>query len=122
VGRRYQLLALLAMFMSRVGVILRLFVLAQIMMKGGLMMVMRGRAVMSGGPMVMLTGFDFAMALFLSQPVVEKLVAGCSFDMVRLLLPAAIGSRHERLTKLVGPTKRPRAWGRRRGKQGARLA
>jgi hypothetical protein len=44
------------MFVSRFGVLLRLFVLAKIMMMGGLMMMMRGRVVTSGGLMMMLTG------------------------------------------------------------------
>ena len=61
-----MLVSLLAMFVSRFSVILRLFVLAKIMMKGSLaMMMMRGRMVMSGSLMMMLTGRmlpDFAMA------------------------------------------------------------
>jgi hypothetical protein len=52
---RGVLVSLLAMFVSRFSVILRLFVLAKIMMKGSLMM-MRGRMVMSGSLMMMLTG------------------------------------------------------------------
>ena len=54
VGGRGMLVCLLAMFVSRVGVLLRLFVLTKIMMVGGLMM-MRGSVVMSGGLMMMLT-------------------------------------------------------------------
>jgi hypothetical protein len=41
---------------SRFSVILRLFLLAKIMMKGSLMMMMRRRMVMSGSLMMMLTG------------------------------------------------------------------
>jgi hypothetical protein len=44
------------MFVGRVGVILRLFVLAKIMMMGGLMMMMGCGVMMSGGLMMMLTG------------------------------------------------------------------
>ena len=53
---RGVLVSLLAMFVSRFSVIFRLFVLAKIMMKGSLMMMMRGRMVMSGSLMMMLTG------------------------------------------------------------------
>jgi hypothetical protein len=51
-----MLVSLLAMFVSRFSVILRLFLLAKIMMKGSLMMMMRRRMVMSGSLMMMLTG------------------------------------------------------------------
>jgi hypothetical protein len=44
------------MFVSRFGVLLRVFVLAEVMVMGGLMMMMRGSVVMSGGLMMMLTG------------------------------------------------------------------
>jgi hypothetical protein len=50
-----MLVSLLAMFVSRFSVILRLFLLAKIMMKGSLMM-MRRRMVMSGSLMMTLTG------------------------------------------------------------------
>jgi hypothetical protein len=53
---RCVLMSLLAMFVGRVGVILRLFVLAKIMMMGGLMMMMGRGVMMSGGLMMMLTG------------------------------------------------------------------
>jgi hypothetical protein len=53
---RGMLVSLLAMFVSRFSVILRLFLLAKIMMKGSLMMMMRRRMVMSGSLMMMLTG------------------------------------------------------------------
>ena len=56
VRRRCVLMSLLAMFVGRVGVILRLFVLAKIMMMGGLMMMMGCGVMMSGGLMMMLTG------------------------------------------------------------------
>jgi hypothetical protein len=52
---RCVLMSLLAMFVGRVGVILRLFVLAKIMMMGGLMMMMGCGVMMSGGLMMMLT-------------------------------------------------------------------
>jgi hypothetical protein len=45
---------LLAMFVSRFGVPFRLFMLAKIMMMGGLMMMVGGRVVMSGCLMMML--------------------------------------------------------------------
>ena len=51
-----MLVCLLAMLVSRFGVLLRLFVLAEIMMMGGLMTMMGGCVVMSGCPMMMLTG------------------------------------------------------------------
>ena len=66
-----MLVCLLAMLVSRFGVLLRLFVLAEIMMMGGLMVMMGGCVVMSGCLMMMLTGRmlrDFAMA-YSSQPV-----------------------------------------------------
>ena len=44
------------MFVSRVGVLLPLFVLAEIVMMGGLMMMMCGCVVMSRRLMMMLTG------------------------------------------------------------------
>ncbi len=50
-----MLVCLLAMFVSSVGVLLRLFVLTKIMMVGGLMMMMSGSVVMSGSLMMMLT-------------------------------------------------------------------
>jgi hypothetical protein len=49
-------MSLLAMLVGRVGVILRLFVLAKIMMMGGLMMMMGCGVMMSGGLMMMLAG------------------------------------------------------------------
>ena len=51
-----MLVSLLAMFVSRFSVLLRLFVLAKIMMMGGLMMMMRGSVVVSGGLMMVVTG------------------------------------------------------------------
>ena len=56
VGGRGVLVSLLAVFVSRFGVLLRLLVLAKIMMMGGLMMMMGGGVVMSGGLMMMLAG------------------------------------------------------------------
>ena len=48
--------SLFAMFVSRFGVLLRLFVLAKIMVVGCLMMMMCGRVVMRGRLMMVLTG------------------------------------------------------------------
>ena len=53
---RGVLVSLLAMFVSRFGVLLRVFVLAEVMVMGGLMMMMGGRVVISRGLMMMLTG------------------------------------------------------------------
>jgi hypothetical protein len=56
VGRLRMLVCELVMFVSRVGVLLPLFVLAEIVMMGGLMMMMGGCVVMSRRLMMMLTG------------------------------------------------------------------
>jgi hypothetical protein len=56
VGGRGVRASLLAMFVSRVGVLFCLFLLAEVMMMGGLMMMMGGSVMISGGPMMMLTG------------------------------------------------------------------
>jgi hypothetical protein len=56
VGGRGVLVPVRAMLVSRFGVLLGLFVFAEIMMMGGLKMMMRGRVVMGGGLMMMLTG------------------------------------------------------------------
>jgi hypothetical protein len=53
---RGVLVSLLAMFVSRFGMPLRVFVLAEVMMMGGLMMMMGGSVVISRGLMMMLTG------------------------------------------------------------------
>jgi hypothetical protein len=77
------------MFVGRVGVILRLFVLAKIMMMGGLMMMMGCGVMMSGGLMMMLTGRMLGLCHGAIPPNVPgKLCAGCSFDMGRLLFSA----------------------------------
>ena len=55
VGSRGMFVGKLAMFESRSGVILRLFVLADIVMMGRLVVMMRGSVVVSGRLMVMLT-------------------------------------------------------------------
>ena len=52
---RGVLVSLLAMFVSRFRVPLRLFVFAEVMMMGGLMMMMCGSVMISGGLMMMLT-------------------------------------------------------------------
>ena len=55
VGSRGMFVGKLAMFESRSCVILRLFVLAEIVMMGRLMVMVRGSVVVSGRLMVMLT-------------------------------------------------------------------
>ncbi len=55
VSSRSVFVSLLAMFVSGCGVLLRLFVLAEVMMMGGLMVMMGRSVVMSGGLMMMLT-------------------------------------------------------------------
>ena len=52
---RSVLVSLLAMLVSGCGVFHRLFVLAEVMMMGGLMVMMGGCVVMSGGLVMMLT-------------------------------------------------------------------
>jgi hypothetical protein len=49
-----MLMSKLAMFLGRLGVILSVFVFAELMMMGRLMMVMRGGVMVSGGGMVVL--------------------------------------------------------------------
>ena len=61
VGRRAVLVALLAMFVRGSRVLFGLFVLAQIVMMGGLMMMMGGGVVMGSGLMMMLTGRMFRL-------------------------------------------------------------
>jgi hypothetical protein len=56
VGSRGMFVGKLAMFESRSRVLLRLFVLAEFMMIGRLMVMMRCSVVMTGRLMVMLTG------------------------------------------------------------------
>jgi hypothetical protein len=55
VGSRGMFVGKLAMVESRGGVRLRLFVLAEFVMMGRLMVMMRGSVVVSGGVVVMLT-------------------------------------------------------------------
>jgi hypothetical protein len=72
--------SLLAMFVSRFRVLLRLFVLAEIMMMGGLMMMMCGSMMISGGLMMMLTGRMFrglCHGAFLPTGLGKKIYAGC---------------------------------------------
>ena len=76
VGGRAVLVSLLAVLVSHFGVFLRLFVLAKIVMMGGLMMMVGGRVVMSGCLMMMLTGrmlWGLCHA-YSSQPILED---GC---------------------------------------------
>ena len=88
VGGRRVLVCLLAMFMSRFGVLFRLFVLAKIMMMGRLMMMVGGRVVMSGCLMMMLTGrmlWGLCHGVFLpTSPL--KADAGCSLDIESIVL------------------------------------
>jgi hypothetical protein len=56
VGSRGMFVGKLAMVVSRSGVLLRLFVLAEFVMMGRLMVMMRCRVVMTGRLKVMLTG------------------------------------------------------------------
>ncbi len=87
-GGRGALVRLLAMFVSRFGVLLRLFVLAEIMMMGGLMVMMGGCVVMSGCLMMMLTGRmlrGLCHCVFLpTSPL--KADAGCSLDIENIVL------------------------------------
>jgi len=55
VGSRGMFVRELAMFDGRSGVLLRLFVLAEIVMMGRLMVMVRGSVMVSGRLMVMLT-------------------------------------------------------------------
>ena len=86
VGGRAVLVSLLAMFVSCFGVLLGLFVLAEIVMMGGLMVVMGGGVMMSGGLMMMLAGRmlrGFCHGVF--PPNRSIRYAGCRFDMGRRL-------------------------------------
>jgi hypothetical protein len=77
---RGVLVSLLAMFVSRVGVLFRVFVLAEVVMMGGLMMMMRGSVMISGGLMMMLTGRmlrGLCHGAFLPTGL-GKMDAGCS--------------------------------------------
>jgi hypothetical protein len=72
---RGVLVSLLAMFVSRVSVLLRLFVLAEIMVMGGLMMMMRGGVVIRSSLMMMWPDALGTLPWrYSSQPVVEN---GC---------------------------------------------
>ena len=80
-----MLVSLLAMFVSRFSVILRLFLLAKIMMKGSLMMMMRRRMVMSGSLMMMLTGgmLRFCHGAFLLTVLVRRMSGyGLAIDSI----------------------------------------
>jgi hypothetical protein len=59
VSGRGMLMGELAMVLGRRGVILRVFVFAELMMMGRLMMVMGGRVMVSGGGLLMLAGRMF---------------------------------------------------------------
>ena len=74
-----MLVGKLAVFLGRCGVILRLFVLAEFVKVGRLMMVMRGGVVVSGGGLVMLArrmrgrfGHDFGLLPESVLPVSTK--------------------------------------------------
>ena len=80
---RGVLVSLIAMFVSRFGMLLRVFVLAEVMMMGGLMMMMRGGVVMSGGLMMMLTCRmlrGLSHGIFLPNQSL-KMDAGCSLSI-----------------------------------------
>jgi hypothetical protein len=72
--------SLFAMFVSRFGVLLRLFVLAEIMMMGGLMMMMGGSMMMRGGLMVMLDTRMPSHGVFLPNRFL-KMDAGCTLSI-----------------------------------------
>jgi hypothetical protein len=77
---RGVLVSLLAMFVSRFGMSLRVFVLAEVMMMGGLMVMMGGSVVISRGLMMMLTGRmlrGLCHGAFLPTGL-GKIDAGCS--------------------------------------------
>jgi hypothetical protein len=57
--------SLLAMLVGRVGVLLRLFVLAKIVMVGGLVMMMGSSMMMRGGLMMMLASRMSSHGVFL---------------------------------------------------------
>jgi hypothetical protein len=71
-----------AMFVSSLGVLLRLCVLAQIVMMGSLMVMVGGSMVMGGGLMMMLTGRMLRrlchLALLPNQLVKTKPVVRCT--------------------------------------------
>jgi hypothetical protein len=71
-----RLVSLLAMFVSRFSVILRLFVLAKIMMKGSLMMMMMRRRMVMSGSLMIAHWLDPSILpwRYSSQPVLEN---GC---------------------------------------------
>jgi hypothetical protein len=83
---RAVLVSMLAMFVRRFGVLLRLLVLAEVMMMGGLMMMMCGRMVMSGGLMMMFTARMLRGLCHGAVPPNRWLEtdAGCSSSMGRL--------------------------------------
>jgi hypothetical protein len=86
VGGCGVLVPLLAVLVSCFGVLLGLFVLAEIVMMGGLMVVMGGGVMMSGGLMMMLAGRmlrGFCHGVF--PPNRSIRYAGCRFDMGRRL-------------------------------------
>jgi hypothetical protein len=68
VSGRGVLVSLLAMFVSCFGMLRRVFVLAEVMVMGGLMMMMRGSVVMSGSLMMMLTGRMFRGLCHVATP------------------------------------------------------
>jgi hypothetical protein len=85
VGRRGVLVSLLAVLVSRFGVLLRLFVLAEVVMMGGLMMMMGRGVVMCGGLMMMLAGCMLRGLCHGASPPNRSIAcAGRRLDMGRL--------------------------------------
>jgi hypothetical protein len=79
-GSRGVLVSLLAMLVSRVGVLLRLFVLTKIVMVGGLVMMMGSSMMMRGGLMVMLDTRMPSHGVFLPNRFL-KMDAGCTLSI-----------------------------------------
>ena len=82
------LVPLLAMFVSGVGVLFRLVVLAEIMMERGLMMVMGSGMVMAGSPMMMLARWMLSHGIFLPNRFL-KMDAGCNV-LIDIIVPAKL--------------------------------
>jgi hypothetical protein len=94
VGGRAVLVSQLAMFVSSHGVRLGLFVLAEIVMKGGLMVVMGGGVVVGGGLMMMLARRMLRrLGHGVFPPNRSIPCAGCRFDMGRLQFAATPAGR-----------------------------
>jgi hypothetical protein len=84
-GGRGVLVSLLAMFVSRFGVLFRLFVLAKIVMMGGLVMMMGSSMMMRGGLMMMLASRMPSHGVFLPNRFL-KMDAGCTLSIDSIVL------------------------------------